>query len=129
MANVGNAFRQLYSFEALANQNNTTAQQRQHFYAKKRCTGVCHLLYLAKGLIPSAHFGIKFPALLINWHLIRLSTEQLQTTVPRFTDSGAPQKLKHKKLVFQNPPVKHRKISTYIIAQLSQIRFVFLTQD
>lgn len=39
-----------------------TLQHKQgfFFYAKKRRTGVCHLLNLAKDLIPAAHIWIKF---------------------------------------------------------------------
>ena len=57
MANLGDAFRGQYCFEAYANQHITA---RVIFVAKNRCTGVCHLLNLAKDLIPAAHILIKF---------------------------------------------------------------------
>ena len=57
MANLGGAHRVQYYFEAYANQHITAPAA---FVAKNRCTGVCHLLNLAKDLIRAAHILIKF---------------------------------------------------------------------
>lgn len=57
MANLGDAFRGQYYFEAYANEHVTAWAG---FLAKNRCTGVCHLLHFAKDLIPAAHILIKF---------------------------------------------------------------------
>lgn len=57
MDNLGDAFRGQYYFEAYANQHIMAGAV---FAAKNRCTGVCHLLNLAKDGIPAAHILIKF---------------------------------------------------------------------
>lgn len=58
MANLGDAFRVQYSFEARANQHITS--WAAELLPKNRCTGVCHLINLAKDLIPAARILIKF---------------------------------------------------------------------